>query len=200
MAASVGATGGNAVRPAVCEGLQPPNGEVVQGQALTIDCLWYRVLAGEAVRVVLVREPTTTRGFDIALVSTDHDADAAQVVCRYAMRWAIEVAFQDAKAVIGVGEARNRTKRAVMRTVPFGFLCQTLVVVWYSQGDTAARDVARRRRRAPWYLQKKTPSFQDMLATCRHELMRAQYLNGLPPVPAAQQITPPRSGREDLAA
>lgn len=167
---------------------------------LAIDCLWYRVLAGEPVRVVLVREATTTHGFDVALLSTDHDTDAAQVVCRYAMRWAIEVAFQDAKQVIGVGQARNRSERAVMRTVPFGFFCQTLIIVWYSQGDTAVRDVERRRRNAPWYLQKKTPSFQDMLATCRRELIRTQYLNApTPPLPA-QEITPPLSPREDLAA
>ncbi len=169
-------------------------------RVLAIDCLWHRVLAGEAVRVVLVREGATARGFDIALVSTDTTANAAQVVCRYAMRWAIEVAFQDAKSVIGVGEARNRTERAVSRTVPFGFLCQTLVVAWYSQGDTAVRDVERRRRRAPWYLQKKTPSFQDMLATCRREPMREQYLNGPPPTPTAQENTPPLSPRADLAA
>jgi hypothetical protein len=32
-------------------------------------------------------------------------------------------AFEDAKQLAGVGEARNRTELAVKRTVPFGLLC-----------------------------------------------------------------------------
>ena len=36
-----------------------------------------------------------------------------------------------AKHDTGVGEARNRTRRAVERTVPFGLVVHSLVVVWY---------------------------------------------------------------------
>jgi len=48
---------------------------------------------------------------------------------RYAGRWAIEVAFHDAKHTSGVGEARNRTRKAVERTVPFGLYTQSIVII-----------------------------------------------------------------------
>ena len=41
------------------------------------------------------------------------------------------MAFEDAKGITGVGEARNRTEKAVRRTVPFGFISQGLLTVWY---------------------------------------------------------------------
>jgi len=82
------------------------------------------------VRVVLVREPKRKEGFDVALITTDMEASPEQVVARYAERWAIEVSFQEAKHVLGVGEARSRTEKAVLRTVPFGLLCQSLTIAW----------------------------------------------------------------------
>lgn len=54
----------------------------------------------------------------MALVSTDLAATASEVIERYAARWSIEVAIEDAKQTTGVGQARNRLHRAVQRTVP----------------------------------------------------------------------------------
>jgi len=71
--------------------------------------------------------------YDLALVSTDLTAAPAALVARYAARWAIEQAFADARNVPGVGEARNRVKLAVERTVPFGMLVHTLIVIWYTR-------------------------------------------------------------------
>jgi SRSO17 transposase len=70
-----------------------------------------------------VREP---RRPGLALVTTDMHTPTDQLVSRYASRWAIEVAFSDAKHITGVGEAHNRTQKAVERTVPFGLQVQTL--------------------------------------------------------------------------
>lgn len=94
-------------------------------------CLWYGTYRSRAVRVVLVREPgsTTKAGHDLALVTTDLDSPAAEIVARYAARWSIEVAFEDARQHTGVGEARNRSTTAVERTVPFGLITQSIVVV-----------------------------------------------------------------------
>ena len=58
----------------------------------------------------------------MALVSTDLAATTSQDIQRYAARWSIEVAIQDAKQNAGVGQARNRLPRAVQRTVPFGLI------------------------------------------------------------------------------
>ena len=56
-------------------------------------------------------------------------------------RWGIEQAFADARQIMGVGEARNRTRRAVERTVPFGLICFSVVTVWYALHGHAPDDV-----------------------------------------------------------
>jgi len=99
-----------------------------EARVLVVGGLWYSVFGSRAVQVVIVRELADTEGYRIALISTDVEATPAELVARYADRWSIEVAFQDAKHTVGVGEARNRVARAVERTVPFGFLCQTIAV------------------------------------------------------------------------
>lgn len=151
-----------------------------RGQALVlvVDGLWYSVFGPEAVRVVIVRESADTEGYRIALIATEAEAEAAEIISRYADRWSIEVAFQDAKGTVGVGEARNRTPRAVERTVPFGFLCQSIAVAHYALHGDRAGDVDRRRRAAPWYRSKRDPSMADVLASLRRELIRAEYSAG----------------------
>jgi hypothetical protein len=68
----------------------------------------------------------------IALVTTDLTTPVADIVHRYAARWAFEVAFEDAKQITGVGEACNRTPAAVERTVVFGLYTQSIVIIWRS--------------------------------------------------------------------
>jgi hypothetical protein len=94
-------------------------------------CLWYSVFGARQVQVVLIRDRSAT-GYDLALVTTDPNATAAHVIERYASRWSIEVAIEDAKQVYGTGQARNRTARAVERTVPFMLACQALGYCWYA--------------------------------------------------------------------
>jgi hypothetical protein len=136
---------------------------------------WYSVFGAQPVQIVLARRPDRSDGFDIALVSTDIDATAAQVLDRYRARWAIETCFQDAKQTVGVGEARNRTPRAVARTVPFGFLCQTIAACCYALHGRHDRDVAARRATAPWHTDKTTASSHDILTAIRRDLIRAQF-------------------------
>jgi hypothetical protein len=152
-------------------------------QAAVLDCLWYAGLGQQTVRVVVAREPERPDRQALAVLSTDLQLSAAEILSRYLERWAIEVAFQQAKGQLGVGEARNRVQRAVERTVPFGFLCQTLTLLWYALHGEPDQDVARRRRDAPWYRQKRAPAFADMLVALRRELIRAEF--------RAQQLTGP---------
>jgi hypothetical protein len=160
-------------------------------RVLTLDCLWYSVFGCQPVRVVVLRERGRADGFDIALLTTAVQHEAADIVARYAERWAIEVSFQDAKQVMGVGEARNRTEAAVLRTVPFGFLCLTLTICWYALWGEAHHDVARRRRLAPWYSQKRTPSFADMLIALRRSIIREQFRPGPPAWHTPPELFPP---------
>jgi hypothetical protein len=154
---------------------------------LVVGGLWYSVLGSRPVQVVIVREPGDRDGHRIALVSTDVDASAAKLVARYADRWSIEVCFQEAKHVVGVGQARNRVRRALERTVPFGLLCQSLAVAWYALNADAAIDVERRRI-APWYSQKRDPSMLDIVAALRRELIRAEFRAQAGRTPSPQQM------------
>lgn len=163
-----------------------------EAKVLLVQGLWYSVFGARPVRVVIVREPADTEGYQIALITNDADASTAQIIARYADRWSIEVAFQDAKHTMGVGEARNRVKQAVQRTVPFGLLCQTITISWYALHGDPAGDVRRRRLHAPWYSNKHDPSMLDILASLRRELIRSEYhaQAGRTPIPH-QNARPP---------
>jgi len=152
-------------------------------------CLWYGPFHTRPVVVMLIRKPGRTEGFDVALASTDVDATAAELLARYDSRWSIETAHQEAKAH-GVGQARNRVQKAVERTVPFGFLAQTITIVWYSLHGDPQADLQQRRRAAPWYRHKQAVSYADMLAALRRELIRHEYWAQAPATTSTPQTTP----------
>jgi DDE superfamily endonuclease len=142
--------------------------------------LWYPVWGPQPVQVILVRERENTK-LAVAIISTDPTATPSQLIARYAQRWTIETCFHDAKSTCGVGQARNRTPRAVERTVPFGLLCQTIAITWYALHGNPTADVHRHRQHAPWYQTKRDPSMPDILASLRRELIKAEYRRQHPP-------------------
>jgi hypothetical protein len=137
-------------------------------------CLWYGSFRSRTVRVILVCDdkPRTRsrddRGYGLPLVTTDRESSAEDLVARYASRWGIEQAFADARQIIGVGEPRNRTRRAVERTVPFGFICFSVVTLWYALHGHAPEDVTGHRTRARWYTTKTEPSYVASLPHSGH--------------------------------
>jgi hypothetical protein len=107
---------------------------------------------------------------------------------RYAARWAIEVAFHDAKNTTGVGEARNHTRKAVERSVPFGLYTQSIVIIWYHLAGHHPNVVRDHRNRAPWYTTKRHPSYLDMIVKLRRVLIAAQYQPEVPDQPTHGEI------------
>lgn len=152
-------------------------------------CLWYGPFHTRPVVIMLIRKPDRADGFDIAIASTDTEATAGELIARYDSRWSIETAHQQAKAH-GVGQARNRVRDAVQRTVPFGFLAQTITIAWYALHGDPDNDLDARRRAAPWYRHKTTVSYTDMLAALRRELIRHEYWAQAPATTTNPQITP----------
>ena len=140
-----------------------------------IECLWEPLGAETPVHVVLVQDPTKASGYQVALITTDLEAGAGEIVERYGERWSIEVAFEEGKELFGVGDARNRSVRAVERTVPFQFLAMGLTIIWYADHGHHPDVVSEHRDRAPWYRTKATPSFADMLAKLRRVIIAEQY-------------------------
>lgn len=155
----------------------------------TTSCPWYAVFGTQPVTVGLVRERATARGgHHTAWVTTDVAATAAQTVERYAARWSVEVAIEEAKQLFGVGQAHNRTARAVARTVPFGLACQTLTVVWYATAGHHPDDITGHRARPPWYRTKRQPSTADMLVKIRRVLITTRFRPTQPEQPTQAEL------------
>ncbi len=168
-------------------------------EAALVTCLWYSVFGSAPVTVVLVRDKPG-RGFGIALVTTGPGATAAQVIERYASRWSVEVAIEDSKQLFGAGQARNRTARAVERTIPFEIACQAVAVTWYATAGRNPGVLRERRRNSPWYTTKSEPSTSDMTALLRRVIIAARFKAPRPEQPTCEELHAIRLAWEDAAA
>jgi hypothetical protein len=167
--------------------------------AAAITCLWHGVFGPRRVQVLLIRDVSAT-GYDLALVTTDLDASPAAVIERYASRWSIEVAIEDARQVFGAGQAPSRTARAVERTIPFQLACQAIATCWYATAGHDPADTEDHRARAPWYTTKTQPSTADMAAKLRRVIIAARFKASRPDQPTPEEIRVIRLAWEDLAA
>ncbi|MFC5828455.1 transposase [Nonomuraea insulae] len=144
-------------------------------------CLWYGPFRSQSIRVILVRDtqPRTRdgddRGYGLPLITTDLLSSAEDLIARYAARWCIEVAFFDARQSLGVGQARNRTRLAVERTVPFGMICLSVTILWYATSGHSPADTAERRARSRWCTTKTEPSFEDMVIKLRRVIIAERF-------------------------
>jgi hypothetical protein len=157
-------------------------------------CLWYGTWRTDTVRVILVKntgrttKTSTTSGYDISLITTDLTATAEEIIARYAARWSIEVTFSDVKNILGAGQARNRTTKAVERTVPFGLFCHSIQIIWYTLHGHAHDDAAQRRASAPWFTTKTEPSTLDMLIKLRRQIIATRFMPTTPRPATTQEI------------
>ena len=147
---------------------------------------WYGAWKDLPVRLILLRD--TSKYYNLALITTDLDTPAEQIITAYAARWSIEVVFSQMRQNLGVGQARNRTAHAVQRTVPFGLTAYTLTILWYAQHGRPTQDVASHRARSPWYTAKAEPSFQDMVTTLRKVIIAARFTCTTPGQATTEEI------------
>jgi hypothetical protein len=171
--------------------------ETIAAAAFT--CLWYSVAGKMPVTVIVIRDKSKT-GYDLALITTEKNPDTAAVIERYAARWAIEVAIEDAKQLFGTGQARNRTAAAVERTVPFELACQAVAVTWYATAGHDPADLRERRALSPWYTSKAEPATADMAAKLRRVIIAARFKASRPDQPTPEEISVLRLAWEDAAA
>jgi hypothetical protein len=153
-----------------------------------VACLWYGAFGKRGGRLVLVGHSAGATTRELALFTTDLTSTVEQIIARYAGRWSVEVAIETAKGPLGVGQARNYLEQAVQRTVPFGMLTMSLVVIWYALHGHHPDDVTDRRARQPWYTTKTEPSFEDMLAKLRRTIIAARFLPQRPGKTTPEQI------------
>jgi len=157
-------------------------------QVAAAGALWHGSFKTAPGRVVLVRDPGSGKDYDLGLFTLDTEADPAAIAERYSWRWPIEPSNATGKQILGVGDACNRVEKAVERTVPFGFLVQSLLITWYARCAYDPADIDRRRRLCPWYRSKTEPSPADMLAKLRREFLKARFSAIRPGQPDPDQI------------
>ncbi len=144
-------------------------------QVTAAEALWHGSFKTAPGRVVLVRDPGSGKAYDLALFTLDTQADPGAIAGRYSWRWPIEPSNATGKQLIGVGDACNRVQKAVERTVPSGFLIQSLLITWYAGFAYDPAGIDRRRQLCPWYRTKTSPPPGDMLASLRREFLKARF-------------------------
>lgn len=122
------------------------------------------------IKIVIVRDPRGVNK-DEAFYSTDTRASASTILQSYAQRWAVEIAFENAKSHFGFEDPQNRTAKAVLRTAPLGGLLYSVVILWFNAGGHRRCRFPHR----PWYERKSMASFQDMVDTLRAESLREHF-------------------------
>jgi hypothetical protein len=130
------------------------------------DVCWYTAAGSAAVQIVLVRDPAG-RWRNEALVCTDGSLTAVEMITGYCRRWSVEVAFCDAKQVLGFHDPQVWSERSVERAAPMAWFVGSLIVLWYVVAGHAGKQAQRQR---PWYKNKEAPTFIDMLAACRYQM------------------------------
>lgn len=133
--------------------------------------IWYHSgLAPVTIRWVLVtdlnRADPATALTPQALLCTDVNAAATQIVEWFVLRWQLEVTFEEARTHLGIETQRQWSDLAILRTTPalFGlFSLVTLFAHHLLQGQNLPT------RQAAWYA-KEVPTFSDTLAFVRHHL------------------------------
>lgn len=130
----------------------------------TCDALWYNSAGTRLLRIVVVRDPSGKRKDD-CFFSTDRKLSGTAVLELFAKRWPLEVAFYNAKQWLGFEDPQNRAPLAVQRTAPLALCLHTLVILWFAKHGRF--DLKAYRKARPWYRQKSTPSFADMLECLR---------------------------------
>jgi hypothetical protein len=127
------------------------------------DACWYTVTGTAPIQLVLVRDPKG-EWRDEALVCTDVTMPAVEVITGYCRRWSVEVAFGDAKQLTGFHDPQVWCPASVERAAPMAWFVGSLIILWYAAYGHEGEQAHRHRR---WYTRKESPTFADMLASCR---------------------------------
>jgi hypothetical protein len=119
-------------------------------------------------RWVLIRDPLGR--FDPqALLCTNQNMTALQIVTFFVRRWQLEVTFEEARRLLGLETQRQWSALAIARTTPILLGLFSLVTLL---ANTLVRKGSLPMRQAAWYT-KTIPTFSDALAAVRAHWWRA---------------------------
>lgn len=135
--------------------------------------LWYQSPTPPVtIHWVLIRDPQG-RYEPMALLCTDQQAEAVQIVEWFVLRWTVEVTFHEVRAHLGVETQRQWSDLAIARTTPALLALFSLVTVFAQQ---LSDDLPFPMRQAAWY-SKVLPTFADTLAFVRQHLWPSTFFS-----------------------
>jgi len=134
-------------------------------------CVWYH--SGKdavGIRWVLIRDPKGK--FETqALLCTNEDAEAEQIIRWFIKRWQLEVTFEESRRHLGIESQRQWSDKAIARSTPCLFAMYTLVTLLAQELSNEKKLVIRK---AAWY-EKEAATFSDAIAGARGYLWEFQH-------------------------
>jgi len=148
-------------------------GTMREMEIATGTALWYQSpIPPVAIRWVLIRDPKGQYE-PMALLCTDQQAEAVQMVEWFVLRWTVEVTFHEVRAHLGVETQRQWSDLAILRTTPALLALFSLVTVFAHQ---LLGEQPFPIRQAAWYT-KPLPTFSDTLAFVRQHLWPSAFFS-----------------------
>jgi hypothetical protein len=137
-----------------------------QIEVVSATAVWYHSgLPPVPIRWVLIRDPKD-RFAPQALLSTNLDATAQQIIEWFVLRWQVEVTFHEVRTYLGVETQRQWSDLAILRTTPTLLALFSLVTLLAHE---CLHGAPLPVRQTAWYT-KTVPSFADTLAFVRQQL------------------------------
>ncbi len=172
-------------QPKLAERLHDPNtvwqkhtlswygGTTREMEMATGTALWYQSpIPPVVIRWVLIRDPQDQYE-PMALLCTDQQAEAVQIVEWFVLRWTVEVTFHEVRAHLGVETQRQWSDLAILRTTPALLGLFSLVTIFAHQ---LLGEHPFPVRQAAWY-SKALPTFSDTLAFVRQHLWPSTFFS-----------------------
>jgi len=142
-----------------------------QLEITTGTAVWYH--SGKPVvplRWVLIRDPEGKLA-PSALLSTQVEVEAVEVIRWFVRRWSVEVTFEEARAHLGLETQRQWSDQAIARTTPVVLGLFSVVALL---ADQLKGQDELYVRTAAWY-EKALPSFSDAIASVRRKIWHPRY-------------------------
>lgn len=134
-----------------------------QVEVATDTALWYHSgMEPVVVRWVLIKDKEG-KNPPAALLCTEVNMEAAQIIAYFIRRWCMEVTFEESRAHLGVETQRQWSDKAIERSTPCLMGLFSITALW---ADALQGKGLLHAGRSAWY-HKDKPTFSDALAAVR---------------------------------
>lgn len=140
-------------------------------ELLSGTAIWYKSgMPSIPNRWVVIRDPQNQ--FDpVALLCTDLEMDALDILRFFVQRWTVEVTFEEVRKHLGLESQRQWSDLAIARSTPILLALFSIVTLWANQLN---QHKLIHIKTFAWY-QKSHPTFSDAIASVRRRIWSKSY-------------------------